>query len=38
MTAALEEQQINYATTLHQLLGYAEGINLTLSDRELTEM
>jgi len=38
MTASLEEEQAKYNLTLQQLLGFADGVNLTLSEREQTEL
>lgn len=38
MTKALEEEQKKYLEILQQLLGYANGIEVSLSEREKTEM
>ena len=38
LTKSLEEEQKRTRTTLEQLIGYAEGIDITLSERERTEM
>ena len=38
MTKALEDEQKKYLETLQQLIGYADGIEVSLSEREKTEM